>query len=862
MGVCSSKPDVQGAPERTQPGADNKANGAAPLAPPISKQTSNSGKGAASPPQKAAPSVTTREAPEVPVGNLPVRVIRDGQELGVAATMSEAGTLQFTISTDLEAAHRSFAQLQAVLKGKGAVTELENLSILQSMGLEVRYNDSHPFIGMLVLKLLRLEASEERAGKTYVKVRCEGDRTRPFYAKPEEDSPDSAVFENAQYCFVILHSNAVMLVKARDQDKGHFYGQAAVKVADLRQGTALQDFILHDTTDPARVVATVHAEVTYKWLRGTRDDGAYLGPSRLVMNKRKMRSMMAGIEYISQVNHWMMSHDNVWPARHSDGAGRAASGDHEEADLAGARSMSMGGESPVGALRTRSGSSGASTPLHRWNQSMGQAKQEAAPRSAAHQMNESTLLEALGPRAGDSSEVASLKESLLALMLTFQERMDGAEVVQQQQTSAIQDLFRTVDSKSENAPPASVAIDSAEPFISGTFEYGLGRGASKRKVYIFLSKSQDHDAGLHDASVSFAGVFTTDRSGRLKHVPIPSNIWATPGHYSVIGLLPDDHTYAKGSLFIVKPGTKAVVFDVDGTLTVGDIEVVTMFAIDALAVSTSAAQNLTHKYDLKQRKGALHVVRAWAAKGYQPIYLSGRQGSYFNLTQEWLVRHRYPPGPIHLTKTHLPTLPIYYSVGNFKVAYMEVLKARGLDIVAAYGNTTTDIRAYGAFGIPKERTYIIGPHGGKGGTVHVHNFTDHISDIFALADAEVPIPYTELLITAIPGYKQRTKRTASGADTITEADTSVADSLSKQSIMSVSTEDADDEDDDQEQVVTEAEEIDDDDDDEDATAERQSKAKNVIAPTTSAVGATQEGLQQGGNIVSRALSGVKSAVTG
>ena len=57
----------------------------------------------------------------------------------------------------------------------------------------------------------------------------------------------------------------------------------------------------------------------------------------------------------------------------------------------------------------------------------------------------------------------------------------------------------------------------------------------------------------------------------------------------------------------------------------GDIEVVTMFAIDALTVSTSAATQLTHKYDLKQRKGALHVVRAWAAKGYQPVYLSGRQ---------------------------------------------------------------------------------------------------------------------------------------------------------------------------------------------------------------------------------------------
>lgn len=145
-----------------------------------------------------------------------------------------------------------------------------------------------------------------------------------------------------------------------------------------------------------------------------------------------------------------------------------------------------------------------------------------------------------------------------------------------------------------------------------------------------------------------------------------------------------------------------------GTLTVGDIQVVTVAALDGLAISSSLAENLSHKYDLKARPHALHVVRAWAAKGYQPIYLSGRQvsraaqpipsrrlcsawlsseraspdergsgyvtlglmmqGSYFNLTLEWLVKHAYPPGPIHLTRTHLPTLPLYYSVGNFKVS--------------------------------------------------------------------------------------------------------------------------------------------------------------------------------------------------
>lgn len=52
---------------------------------------------------------------------------------------------------------------------------------------------------------------------------------------------------------------------------------------------------------------------------------------------------------------------------------------------------------------------------------------------------------------------------------------------------------------------------------------------------------------------------------------------------------------------------------------------VTVAALDGLAINTSLAENLSHKYDLKARPHALHVVRAWAAKGYQPIYLSGRQ---------------------------------------------------------------------------------------------------------------------------------------------------------------------------------------------------------------------------------------------
>lgn len=52
--------------------------------------------------------------------------------------------------------------------------------------------------------------------------------------------------------------------------------------------------------------------------------------------------------------------------------------------------------------------------------------------------------------------------------------------------------------------------------------------------------------------------------GKLDSVPVPPRIAQQPGHYSIVGLLPEDHTFSKGMLFLLQPGTKCVIFDVDG----------------------------------------------------------------------------------------------------------------------------------------------------------------------------------------------------------------------------------------------------------------------------------------------------------
>ncbi|EIE27022.1 hypothetical protein COCSUDRAFT_83581 [Coccomyxa subellipsoidea C-169] len=352
----------------------------------------------------------------------------------------------------------------------------------------------------------------------------------------------------------------------------------------------------------------------------------------------------------------------------------AGSGNDDDEDLSSP--VARRGPSSMSFLQTQSGNMQGVGKQALYRRAVSSAKREDG-NAAINTLTETTLLDALAAKENERGDVRELKQELLALMLAMHQRIQSLETLQDQQNSAIQDLMKGL--AASTGQEAGPEIDR-QPFISGTFEYGMGRPAAKRKIYLFANKAQDQEA-LTAATVQFMGVFKSDKRGKLNSVPVPLKIANTPGHYSIVGLLPEDHTFSKGSLFILAPGTKCVIFDLD----------------------------------------------------------------------------------------------VYYSVGNFKVAYMESLKAKGLELFAAYGNTGTDARAYAAAGIPKERTFMVGPHGGKWDTVKVDNFTDHIPDIFKFPDAEVPIPYTELLITAVPGYKKVAKATTDSVED-PDATLSVSDS--------------------------------------------------------------------------------------
>ncbi|KAK2076228.1 hypothetical protein QBZ16_001160 [Prototheca wickerhamii] len=686
--------------------------------------------------------------------------------------------------------------------------ELQELKLLEEVGLGLEFSPGDPFIGQLVLELLEARDLRHALPGVYATV-----------------SDDDSVL--------------TISLKGRSHLGGkQVLGRALLPVAQLDQGVHELELKL-EGSKPERAYGTVRVRASYRWLRGTRDDGTYTKVNRMLLHRagriaRQGGSALAALEHMSQVNHSLLSHDNIWAVlgrRGDKSKGDKASDEgmaviSEEGGPASADTINFPStdattkSSPppplpsfgrrVPRAHTRSGSTD-SVEFEPMSESA-RALARAAPRvpsasPAAHLQSAlafstddaPTLTSALVAEqieeflgeADESAEVARLRRSLAGILVPMLERMD---VLERRTQTLTQELLKRLNSdrpalttnkagsaleKSslgrssaassiEGASPHQTTTTTAasteviasaanpvEPFLSGQFEYGVGRPAKKRTVLLFLRKG--HWAGHRVYPPGFLGTHRTDAGGRLGPLPLPPTVAAAPGHWEFVGLLPDDYSSAKGSLFMLQPGTKAVVFDLDGTITVGDSQVVTQFTLDALGASTALNSKLSHKYDLRPRRHALHVVRAWAAKGYQPVYLSGRQGSYYNLTLAWLIKHRYPPGPIHLTRTHLPTLPVYFSVGMFKVKYIEQLRAKGVEVYAAYGNTPTDVKAYAAAGVAKERTFIIGPHAGKGGTVKVPNWTDHLPEVLALPDADIPIPYTELLFTARPGYVKRQK---------------------------------------------------------------------------------------------------------
>lgn len=124
---------------------------------------------------------------------------------------------------------------------------------------------------------------------------------------------------------------------------------------------------------------------------------------------------------------------------------------------------------------------------------------------------------------------------------------------------------------------------------------------------------------------------------------------------------------------------KAVVFDIDGTLTPSPL-----------------------KYR-KARSDAAKAVHFFADNGHKIIYLSARIKLLQSSIPAWLKENGFPDGGIYVTETAEDG----WDHAQFKTRILRDILAHGWKIEYAYGDSSTDFEAYAAVGIPRERVFAL-----------------------------------------------------------------------------------------------------------------------------------------------------------
>jgi hypothetical protein len=265
------------------------------------------------------------------------------------------------------------------------------------------------------------------------------------------------------------------------------------------------------------------------------------------------------------------------------------------------------------------------------------------------------------------------------------------------------------------APIHSANDVIVQPGQAATIETRLAYGGILNKelenewVWVFVDDC---------TSWRYVGYALTSGEGRATF-RLPAGLPA--GRYDVRVEVVGDATSVPLTLWILPAGTHVAIFDLDGTLTTDDTQLFQQILLGDVPDAYPAGPDLTW---------------AEAVRGEVPVYLTGRPEMLAGLSRSWLASLGFAPGALHLARTAGEVLPTTSGVGNYKLAFLRALASSGFVVDDAFGNATTDVYAYAGAGVPEDRTWIIGPNAGAGGTQGV---TDSWAHIAAELAAEPPV---------------------------------------------------------------------------------------------------------------------------
>jgi phosphatidate phosphatase PAH1 len=249
--------------------------------------------------------------------------------------------------------------------------------------------------------------------------------------------------------------------------------------------------------------------------------------------------------------------------------------------------------------------------------------------------------------------------------------------------------------------------------VSAKFAYGdVSKDLEEEDIDLWIKRGE---CG-HWKKVATA---QTDDDGRVS-MEVPWEHVMEEGMYPYAMVARGDHSFAEGTVFVVPPATKVVVFDVDGTLTSGNSELIEL---------------LIAGDEPEMMPDASTIVNAYVDAGYLPVYLTGRMYFLREGTLHWMRRMGFPPGVMYTANDWRNTTPGRPFIGKFKTNLLrDLIDEAGIDIVHAYGNAKTDVCAYADAGIDPAITYIIGPYGGHtcdghGPSQAVESYADQMNTV-------------------------------------------------------------------------------------------------------------------------------------
>lgn len=243
--------------------------------------------------------------------------------------------------------------------------------------------------------------------------------------------------------------------------------------------------------------------------------------------------------------------------------------------------------------------------------------------------------------------------------------------------------------------------------VIGKFDYGAVAHKDLEFEYV---KAYIYGGDMSDWE--YIGKYKTNSDGKI-YVDVDG---LEAGHYQVKMVVVGDLSEANSYITVVKPGTKAVVFDIDETLTTSDLEQI----LDYTGIEAADA-----------RGGAAELVNNYVEKGYHPLFITARTYWYAKGTRHWLSDHlNVPEATLRTTLSNETGL---FKTAEYKAAVLEEVTAAGMEVVRAYGNATTDIEGFNQGGVPLSEIYVVGKNAGAMGSQAIDG-EDYWSHLYSVVE--------------------------------------------------------------------------------------------------------------------------------